>query len=143
MSVSIKTEKQDILMSLNDIYPSSSFANLPSRSDVLQQHFHDQTSSSSRVRSASSSILPTPPTSFAQYTIKNPLSVQPPAKQTRMTQFSSMTNSQIFPNTSTPHQHYDRKSYSSENNRQVLEYFADNKNSSFDLDEWSAIVIFI
>jgi hypothetical protein len=119
-SVSIKTEKQDVPMisSLNDIYSSSSFTNLPPCSDVLQSHFHDQTLSS-RARSASSSFLPNSSTSFTQYTIKNPMSVQPSVKQSRMTQFNPMTNSPIL---STSHQQYDdksRKSFSSENNRQM------------------------
>lgn len=102
---------------------SSSFANnIPSHSDVRQPYFHDQTpSSSSRVRSASSSFIPTQSTSFAPFAIKTPLSVQPPPKQTRMTQFNPMTNSQTFSNTPTSHQHYDRKPLpSSENNRQVF-----------------------
>jgi hypothetical protein len=139
--VSIKHEEQDVSMisSLNDLYPPSSFPPFSACSNVLQEDFHDRILSS-RARSASSSILPNSSTSFPQYTIKNPLSVQPSTKQTRkqnslpnneyeqsrMTQFHSMGNSQIFPNSSTPIQHYDdkfRKSISSENyaqNRQVL-----------------------
>jgi len=111
---------------LNDFYPT-----LPPCSDVLQQqqYFHDRTISS-RARSASSSIIPTPPSLFPQYSVKNPMSVQPSTKQLRkqiplptneynqcqMTQFTPMGNSQMFPNTSTPIQHYDDKF----RNRQVI-----------------------
>jgi hypothetical protein len=115
-----------MISSLNDIYSSSSFTNLPPCSDVLQSHFHDQTLSS-RARSASSSFLPNSSTSFTQYTIKNPMSVQPSVKQSRMTQFNPMTNSPIL---STSHQQYDdksRKSFSSENNRQVFEHSVNKK----------------
>jgi len=126
-----------MISGLNNLYPT-----LPQCSDVLQQHFHDRTISS-RARSASSSIIPTPTTSFPQYTIKNPMSVQPPAKQirkqnplptndfdqSRTTRLNPIGNLQIFSNTpSPPIQHYDdkfRKSFASENycqNRSVFIY---------------------
>jgi hypothetical protein len=130
-----------MISSLNDIYHQSSFSTLPPCSDVLQQHFHDR-SLASRVRSASSSIIPTPATSFPQHIIKNPMSVQPPAKQirkqnplptndfdqSRTTRLNPIGNLQIFSNTPSPIQHYDdkfRKSFSSENycqNRSVFIY---------------------
>ncbi len=151
-SLSIKQEEQDVssISSTNNLYHhhhhhQSPFSISP---DDHQQQFYDRTLSS-RSRSASSSILPTSTTPCPPYTIRNPMSVQPPTKQARkqsplstygfdqsrinisngIIQTDSMGHSQIFPNTSTPLQHYDekvRKSLSSENysqNRQVLSYF--------------------
>ena len=126
-SVTIKTEKQDVSMvsSSNNNYHPSSFSTLSIGSNVLQSHFHDQTSS--RVRSASSPFLPNSSPSFPHYTIKNPLSVQPSAKQSQMVQINPMTNAQIL---STPHQQYDdkfRKSFPTENDRQVFEHFVNRE----------------
>jgi hypothetical protein len=118
-----------MISSLNDFYSQSSFSTLPPCPDVLQQRLQDRIYSSSRARSASSSILPTPSTSFPPHTIKNPMSVQPPTKQTRkqsplsindfdqsrMTQF----NQQIYPNTSTSLQHFDDKFKNYSQNRQT------------------------
>ena len=122
-SVSIKTEKQDVTMvsSLNNNYRPTSFPNLQLASDTLQSHFHDQTLS--RQRSASSSFIPHSPSSFPQYAIKNPMSVQPPTKQSQMVHINPMTNAQIL---SIPHQQYQdkfQKSFPTENDRQVIQTF--------------------
>ncbi len=99
-----------MISSLNNLYP-------PPSSSTFQQHFHDQKLTSSRVRSASSSFIPTQSTTLPPFTIKNPLSVQP-TKQARITQFNPMINSQqVFPNTG----FYDdkfNKSFSPETNSQ-------------------------
>jgi hypothetical protein len=58
------------------------YPTLPPCSDVLQHRFYDRTLSS-RTRSISSSVIQPQTNPLTHYNIKNPMSVQPIAKQTR------------------------------------------------------------
>ncbi|CAF1236209.1 unnamed protein product, partial [Rotaria sp. Silwood1] len=129
VSIKIKKEEQDPLMfsSTNNLYQQQS-----SCSNVIPKHLYDQTllSPARPSSSSSSSSIPILPTTFSQFTNKNPLIVQQlPTKQNRkstplpthvnhssrinipnvMIQRNPVTNSQIFLNTSSPLQSYDEK----------------------------------
>ncbi|CAF3951419.1 unnamed protein product, partial [Rotaria sp. Silwood2] len=148
VSIKIKKEKQDssMISSTNNLYQQkSSFISLSSCPNVIPKHLYDQTSlSPTRPASLSPSNIPISTSTFPQFTIKNPLSVQSTTKQNRKTNPLStqdfhpsriniqnviiphdpVINPQIYLTTSSPLQSYEDKikeSLSTENFSQHLQ----------------------